>query len=221
MSENYYSLLGVTSNASPNDIKKAYRKLILKWHPDKNQKNQEQANRMFKEITQAYLVLSDDNKRKVYDNPYVEDDDVNSASANGHKHHRRHHTDRDHDDLFYRNFERPNHFRYSYYDLANMSNVFFHELDFSGSEVDLDKLDNMFTIMHCLYDFDDYSLDSGASGGSVKRTWTSSTRFANGKKFTIKKMFEAGKRIVETYENDTLKSKTVNGLAQLIRRDTQ
>ncbi|XP_060771608.1 dnaJ homolog subfamily B member 6b isoform X1 [Neoarius graeffei] len=63
----YYQILGIRKDASPDDIKKAYRKLALKWHPDKNPDNKEEAERRFKEISEAYEVLSDENKRNLYD----------------------------------------------------------------------------------------------------------------------------------------------------------
>jgi len=63
----YYRILEVTRNSSTEDIKKAYRKLALKWHPDKNPDNLEEATKKFKEISEAYEVLSDEKKRKVYD----------------------------------------------------------------------------------------------------------------------------------------------------------
>ena len=61
----YYEILGISKNASRTDIKKAYRKLALKFHPDKNPSKD--AEEKFKEISEAYAVLYDDEKRKLYD----------------------------------------------------------------------------------------------------------------------------------------------------------
>lgn len=63
----YYEVLGVQRYASPEDIKRAYRKVALKWHPDKNPENKEEAERKFKEVAEAYEVLSNGEKRNVYD----------------------------------------------------------------------------------------------------------------------------------------------------------
>ena len=62
----YYKILGVGKNASEDEIKKAYRKLARKYHPDRNS-GDKQAEERFKEISQAYDVLSDPDKRKEYD----------------------------------------------------------------------------------------------------------------------------------------------------------
>jgi DnaJ-class molecular chaperone len=62
----YYEILGVSKDANDQDIKKAYRKLALKWHPDKNPDNQREAEIKFKAISEAYDVLSDRDKRNIY-----------------------------------------------------------------------------------------------------------------------------------------------------------
>ena len=66
MAQDYYELLGVAKDASLQDIKKAYRKLALKSHPDRNPGNKE-AEEKFKQISDAYQVLSDEEKRAAYD----------------------------------------------------------------------------------------------------------------------------------------------------------
>ncbi|CAE7359438.1 DNAJB8 [Symbiodinium sp. CCMP2456] len=63
----YYAVLGVSQTASEADVKKAYRKEALKWHPDKNPDNKEEAEKKFKAVAEAYEVLSDPQKRAAYD----------------------------------------------------------------------------------------------------------------------------------------------------------
>jgi DnaJ-class molecular chaperone len=65
--KDYYSILGVPKNAAEKDIKSAYRKLARKWHPDANPQNAKEAEERFKEISEAYEVLGDPEKRKKYD----------------------------------------------------------------------------------------------------------------------------------------------------------
>src|SRR4249919_804208 len=64
--KDYYKILGVNKSASADEIKKAYRKLAVKYHPDKNPNNK-QAEEKFKEINEANEVLGDPDKRKKYD----------------------------------------------------------------------------------------------------------------------------------------------------------
>lgn len=63
----YYETLGVSKNASASEIKAAYRKKALEWHPDKHKDDKEEAEAKFKAINEAYQVLSDSQKRQAYD----------------------------------------------------------------------------------------------------------------------------------------------------------
>lgn len=69
MKKDYYSILGLSENATQSEIKAAYRKLALKFHPDKNP-GDPFFERMFREVKEAYEILSDENKRKEYDVEY-------------------------------------------------------------------------------------------------------------------------------------------------------
>ncbi|HKV25469.1 MAG TPA: molecular chaperone DnaJ [Candidatus Acidoferrum sp.] len=63
----FYEVLGVTRTSSVEEIKSSYRKAALKWHPDRNPENKQEAEEKFRECTEAYSVLSDPEKREVYD----------------------------------------------------------------------------------------------------------------------------------------------------------
>jgi curved DNA-binding protein len=67
MAKDYYEILGVPRNASDEEIKRAYRKLAMQYHPDRNPGREKWANEKFKEINEAYAVLGDPQKRKEYD----------------------------------------------------------------------------------------------------------------------------------------------------------
>lgn len=64
--KDYYKILGVSKDVSDEDLKKAYRKLAMKYHPDQNQ-GDKKAEESFKEVNEAYAVLSDKEKRRQYD----------------------------------------------------------------------------------------------------------------------------------------------------------
>mmetsp|Transcript_11110 Transcript_11110/g.27981 ORF Transcript_11110/g.27981 Transcript_11110/m.27981 type:complete len:244 (+) Transcript_11110:179-910(+) len=75
-SDDYYEVLGVGRKATDAEIKKAYRRLAIRWHPDKNVDNAKEAEEKFKKVSEAYEVLSDKDKRNIYDQ-------VGKAGLNG------------------------------------------------------------------------------------------------------------------------------------------
>ena len=86
MKENYYDILGVSKSATPDELKQAYRKLALQYHPDRNKDNPKVAEEKFKKINQAYETLSDPQRKQQYD--VTGSDDPNAfggfgAGANG------------------------------------------------------------------------------------------------------------------------------------------
>lgn len=83
MGGEYYDILGLTSTCSKEDIKRNYKKLALKWHPDRNRDNKDIAEAKFKKISEAYEVLSDDEKRQKYDRfGSVDGPDISFTNAN-------------------------------------------------------------------------------------------------------------------------------------------
>lgn len=78
----YYEVLGVAKNASDEDLKKAYRKLAMKYHPDRNPDSKE-AEEKFKEAKEAYEVLGDEQKRAAYDRYGHAGVDPNAAGMGG------------------------------------------------------------------------------------------------------------------------------------------
>jgi DnaJ family protein B protein 4 len=77
----YYKVLGIDKKATDDDIKKAYRKLALKWHPDKHKdKLKDEATKKFQEISQAYDILSDSEKRKQYDMYGIDFENMNNGN---------------------------------------------------------------------------------------------------------------------------------------------
>ncbi|KAJ8675474.1 hypothetical protein QAD02_011260 [Eretmocerus hayati] len=229
----YYSILEVTRTASNAEIKKAYRKLALKWHPDKNPDNLDEANKRFKEISEAYEVLIDDRKRRIYDQ-YGKD----GLQMPGGK--RRHEEDfefnfdhafvfRDPEDVFREFFGGNSPFDdlfagFHGHSRGNRQNNPMNSLSaslFSPFGFFPSPFGDIFgnNGMNSCTSFSHINFGGPSAGhGEMKRTSTS-TRFINGKKITTKKVYENGKETIMSFENDVLKSKTVNGVPQQITLD--
>lgn len=244
----YYKVLEITKTATTADIKKSYRKLALKWHPDKNPDNPEESNKKFKELSEAYEVLIDEKKRKIYDQYGKE-----GLQIPGNK--RRHEDDfdpqfngwfvfRDPEDVFREFFHgspfndlfdvmnggsgrRGNH-RHSNNSRHSTVNSPFGTLDISlGSPFGLFGGFGGFGgfgsggvgggggTADVFSSFGHFTNGSTPTSGTTRKTSTS-TRFMNGKKITTHKVQEGAKETIMFYENDVLKSKTVNGVPQSI-----
>ncbi|XP_069965248.1 dnaJ homolog subfamily B member 6 isoform X2 [Bactrocera oleae] len=240
----YYKVLDISRNATESEVKKAYKKLALKWHPDKNPDNLDEANTRFRELSEAYEVLSDEKKRRLYDQYGKE----GLLGDRGHHRSSRHHHAHDFDDFdimggfpfvfrppeeVFREFFGVNSpfadlFRDAHgYPQSNRPN---NGLSSSGRQHVGTKLASPFGAPMLNYSMMDFMMPSngftsfssfnsvpngrgGAASGAVRRTSTSTT-FVNGKKLMTKRVYENGKETVFSYENDVLKSKTVNGVIQ-------
>ncbi|XP_043988591.1 dnaJ homolog subfamily B member 2 isoform X1 [Gambusia affinis] len=205
---NYYSVLGVSRNASQDDIKKAYRKLALKWHPDKNPDNKEEAERKFKELAEAYEVLSDKSRRDAYDR-YGNDNVRHSGS-----------TTTDYSDLpeFTFTFRNPDEVFREFFGGQDPFASFFD--DFASFGVPHSRLgpSRFFSFPSSGVEFSSFSSSFGgvggmeSMGGSNFRSVSTSTRIVNGKSTTTKKIKENGTERIEIEEDGVLKRVLINGV---------
>ncbi|GAB1603552.1 dnaJ homolog subfamily B member 6-like isoform X2 [Argonauta hians] len=208
MTVDYYKVLGVNNNATDSEIKKSYRKLALKWHPDKNPDRKDEADRKFKEISQAYEVLSDKQKREVYDRYGLE-------GLTGM------HNDGPGAPGFEFNFGYPTfHFR----DPEEVFREFFGGRDpfaefFSGfpnpNLFDPFLDESVFNAGPSFTSFSSTSFAGPTMGGNYRSSSTS-TKYNNGKTIVTRKTMENGVETVTVEEDGILKSKTVNGEAQAL-----
>eukprot|EP00484_Ammonia_sp_Unknown_P017207 CAMPEP_0197029508 /NCGR_PEP_ID=MMETSP1384-20130603/8940_1 /TAXON_ID=29189 /ORGANISM="Ammonia sp." /LENGTH=255 /DNA_ID=CAMNT_0042458687 /DNA_START=100 /DNA_END=867 /DNA_ORIENTATION=- len=217
----YYAILGVDKDADEKTIKKAYRKLAMKWHPDRNPDNTQEAEAKFKEIGQAYEVLSDPKKRKAYDHGGIDEvftdfgDIFDHFSA----------FDIFANDPFFQSFgfggfgngfhQNQNQNNHTQNQHRNHMN---HNM-FGGSLFGADPFESMFASgfggggNDGFTSFTSSSFGGGGNGANVM-SQSISTSIVNGKKITTKTMQKNGQTIVEKYENDQLVQKMINGQEQ-------
>ncbi|KAK2839668.1 hypothetical protein Q5P01_013408 [Channa striata] len=207
----YYDILGVSKTASPDDIKKAYRKLALKWHPDKNPDNKEEAERKFKEVAEAYEVLSDKSKRDAYDR-YGNDRMRHTGSSN---------SDFSSDfPGFTFTFRSPDEVFREFFGGQDPFASFFDDFSsFGGSSSRLGP-SRFFSFPSAGVEFTSFSSSMGgldgmsSMGGGMGnfKSVSTSTRIINGKRTTTKKIKENGQERIETEEDGVLKSVIINGV---------
>ncbi|KAM9592633.1 dnaJ homolog subfamily B member 6 isoform 2-T2 [Trichechus inunguis] len=228
----YYEVLGVQRHASAEDIKKAYRKLALKWHPDKNPENKEEAERKFKQVAEAYEVLSDAKKRDIYDKYGKE-----GLNGGGGSHFGRPFefgfTFRNPDDVFREFFGGRDPFSFDFFEdpfedffgnhrgprgsrsrgTGSFFSAFSGFPSFGGG---FSSFDTGFTSFGSLGHGGLTSFSSTSFGGSGLGNFKSistSTKMVNGRKITTKRIVENGQERVEVEEDGQLKSLTINGVA--------
>ncbi|XP_048390903.1 dnaJ homolog subfamily B member 2 isoform X2 [Stegostoma tigrinum] len=203
----YYNILGVSHNSSQEDIKKAYRKLALRWHPDKNPDNKEYAEQKFKEIAEAYEVLSDKSKREVYDR-YGKDGLIGGGGRGPTMD-----TEfpgfmfsfRNPDEVFREFFGGRDPFAELFEDFGPFSEV-------GGIDQSRRVPGSFFSFsIPTGSDFTSFSANVGGPGLGSFRSVSTSTKLVNGKRITTRKIVENGEERVEIEEDGQLKSVRVNG----------
>ncbi|XP_008940674.1 PREDICTED: dnaJ homolog subfamily B member 8-like [Merops nubicus] len=209
---NYYKVLGLKKSVSQDDIKKSYHKLALKWHPDKNPNNKVEAENKFKAVTEAYKVLSDPQKRLLYDRSVKESRIPRGRSDTGGNN---------------SSFESP----YAFHDLDKI----FSE-DFGGMDTHVpvfwDPFDNirnnsenghrtsgrgrssrLFSdFMEPFTTWDSFSPRKHSTASSAEdtagqhsvRAVITTTEVTNGKRITTRKIIENGQERTEVEEDDQL-----------------
>ncbi|XP_051565123.1 dnaJ homolog subfamily B member 2 isoform X2 [Myxocyprinus asiaticus] len=207
----YYDVLGVSRNASPDDIKKAYRKLALRWHPDKNPDNKEEAERKFKEIAEAYEVLSDKSKREAYDR-YGRSDMPSSGSGSS--------SFPDDFPGFTFTFRSPDEVFREFFGGQDPFADFFDDFPFGGMHSGFHSSSRLgpsrfFSFPSANVDFTSFSSSMGgmgSMGGANFKSVSTSTRIVNGKRITTKKVRENGQERTEVEEDGVLTSILINGV---------
>ncbi|CAG9833974.1 unnamed protein product [Diabrotica balteata] len=206
----YYKILKVSKNASTDEIKKAYKKLALKWHPDKNPDNKEEATKKFREISEAYEVCRMVKKEELMINMELDPEEVFREFFGSSIF-----------DFFGEGFlsnrskNRPGYNRSNNPSSSTGMSLF---SPMSGGFLDgffSEPGENFGTAFSSMES--SFSSSGNSPNGSYTKKVSTSTKIVNGKKVTTTKVVENGQETVMKYENDVLRSKTINGVPQNIK----
>jgi len=207
----YYKTLGLGKDATPKDIKKAYRKLALKWHPDVCK--EKDAEEKFKKLAEAYEVLSDAKRRKEYDTPEPQSFFTQRSSGAGPS--RR----------SYAQSSQP----FTFTNPRDIFKEFFGDNDpfddLSSSIFSNRRSTNNLGPFGDAFGFSTFGSSSGLGSfpsfgsmgnmGSGFSSTSTMTKTVNGKQVTTKETVNGNQKTKEVYENDQLVSKIVNGQEML------
>ncbi|XP_009888151.1 PREDICTED: dnaJ homolog subfamily B member 8 [Charadrius vociferus] len=211
----YYKVLGLQKSASQEDVKKSYHKLALKWHPDKNPSNKEEAEKKFKAVAEAYKVLSDPQKRSLYDRSVKERRSSRGRSATG-----GHNVSFDstyvfHDleDIFRDVFGGMDTFVHDFWDPFNNGENW-HGTSGRGRSSSLYS-----DFMESFMPWNSFSpgkqptssFAEDTAGPHSVRSVLTTTEVINGKRITTRKIIENGQERTEVKEDGQLKSVIING----------
>ncbi|KAL4608934.1 hypothetical protein GN956_G24048 [Arapaima gigas] len=221
----YYDVLGVPRNATAEDIKRAYRKQALRWHPDKNPDNKEEAEKKFKEIAEAYEVLSDRSKRDAYDNYGKEG--MSSSGSSGPS------SPGDFPGFTF-TFRSPDEVFREFFGGQDPFATFFDDFPFGGMHGGIHMglhggihghpvpsrigTSRLFSFPSPGMDFTSFSmggiggLDSMSVGMGHFQSVSTTTQIINGKRTTTRKIIKDGQERTEIEEDGVLKKVLINGV---------
>jgi len=237
----YYGILELSPNASLKDIKKAYRRLALEHHPDRNKGNEEEKTAIFREISEAYEILSDENKRREYDRDLKRGRSSSGGGGGGGGFHRRPNNNsyqhRDPFSQFNDVFQNDPFFKDAFKDMDDLfGKRFFEDSNrrrrgndnnrnsgggWGGRIADMLGVNVQFTTTTTNANTgrrssSSYNRQSGGHSSYTKRNTRTVTQ--NGQRITIQSLEKDGNKIEERYIGNKLVGRTINGIAEDVGR---